>query len=59
MIDVFLASILAAVGQLGILASVQAEPGALFFAAVLICTLFATDIYKSRLIWQFEGSRLA
>lgn len=58
MIDVFLASILAAVGQLGILANVQAEPGGLFFAAVLICTLFATDIYKSRLIWQSEGSRL-
>ncbi len=52
MIDVFLLSILAAVGQLGILASVQAEPGALFFAAVLVCTLFAADIYKPRMIWQ-------
>ena len=59
MIDVFLASILAAVGQLGILASVQPEPGGLFFAAVLICTLLATDIYKSRMIWQCEESSLA
>ena len=51
MIDVFLGSILVAVGQLGILAGVQAEPGAFFFAAVLVCSLFATDIYKTRLIW--------
>jgi uncharacterized paraquat-inducible protein A len=42
---------LVAVGQLGILAGVQAEPGAFFFAAVLVCSLFATDIYKTRLIW--------
>jgi paraquat-inducible protein A len=52
MIDVFLGSVLVAVGQLGALANVQAEPGAFFFAAVLVCSLFATDIYKTRLIWQ-------
>lgn len=54
MVDVFLLSILAAVGQLGILASVQAEPGAFFFAAVLVCTLFASESYNSRMIWQNE-----
>ena len=59
MIDVFLASILAAVGQLGMLASVQIEPGALFFAAVLVCTLMATDAYKTRMIWEPEESRWA
>jgi paraquat-inducible protein A len=52
MIDLFLLSILVAVGQLGILASVQAEPGALFFAAVLVLTLVATEIYEPRFIWQ-------
>jgi len=52
MVDVFLLSILAAVGQLGVLASVRAEPGGLFFAALLVCTLFASESYKSRLIWQ-------
>jgi paraquat-inducible protein A len=55
MVDVFLLSILAAVGQLGVLASVQAEPGGLFFAAVLVCTLFASESYNSRLIWQTKG----
>lgn len=52
MIDVFLLSILAAVGQLGVFASIRAEPGALFFSAVLVCTLFASESYKPRLIWQ-------
>jgi len=52
MIDVFLLSILVAVGQLGILASVQSEVGALFFAAMIICTLYAADIYKTHMIWQ-------
>jgi len=52
MVDVFLLSILVAVGQLGAMASVRAEPGALFFAAVLVSTLFASESYKPRLIWQ-------
>ena len=52
MVDIFLLSILVAVGQLGVLASVQAESGALFFAAMIICTLYAADIYKTHMIWQ-------
>lgn len=52
MVDIFLLSVLVAVGQLGVLASVRAEPGAFFFAAVLVCTIFATESYKPRLIWQ-------
>ncbi len=52
MIDVFLLSILVAVGQLGILASVQSEVGALFFAAMIICTLYAADVYKTHMIWR-------
>lgn len=59
MIDIFLLSILVAVGQLGILASVQAEPGALFFAAVLICTIAATEIYRPQLIWRTKERILA
>jgi paraquat-inducible protein A len=52
MVDLFLLSILVAVGQLGILASVQSEVGALFFAAMIICTLYAADVYKTHMIWQ-------
>jgi paraquat-inducible protein A len=54
MVDIFLLSVLVAVGQLGSLASVQAEPGALFFAAVLACTLFAAANYDVRMIWREE-----
>ena len=56
MVDVFLLSVLVAVGQLGVLASVRAEPGAFFFAAVLVCTLFASESYKPRMIWQTKES---
>lgn len=52
MIDIFLLSVLAAVGQLGILASVQPQPGMIFFTAVLLCTLFAADLYEPRMIWR-------
>lgn len=52
MIDIFLLSVIAAVGQLGALASVHAEPGALFFAAVLICNVFSYEFYKTSWIWE-------
>jgi paraquat-inducible protein A len=54
MIDIYLLAILAAVGQLGVLASVQAEVGGFFFAAMLLCTIFATDLYKPEMIWNNE-----
>lgn len=54
MVDIFLLSVLVAVGQLGTLASVQSEHGATFFAAVLVCTLFAAANYDVRMIWR-EG----
>ena len=52
MIDIFLLSILTAVGQLGVLASVVPEKGAFFYAGMLVCSILAVDIYKPRLIWQ-------
>lgn len=56
MIDIFLLSIIAAVGQLGMLASVHAEPGALFFSAVLLCNIFSYELYRPQWIWQNEIS---
>lgn len=52
MIDIFLLSVLAAVGQLGIMASVEPQPGVVFFALVLLSTLFAADFYQPRMIWK-------
>jgi paraquat-inducible protein A len=51
MVDLFLLAVLASVGQLGALAGVRAEPGCLMFAAVVVCTLLAAEIYQPRLIW--------
>lgn len=55
MVDIFLLSVLVAVGQLGSLASVEAKPGAIFFAAVLVCTLFAAFNYDVRMIWRGQN----
>jgi paraquat-inducible protein A len=55
MIDIFLLSVLAAVGQLGALGSVTAEPGAIYFCIVMISCLLAAEIYKPRLIWESSG----
>ena len=54
MVDIFLLSVLVAVGQLGSLASVETKPGAVFFAAVMVCTIFAALSYDVRLIWREE-----
>lgn len=54
MVDIFLLSVLVAVGQLGVFASVKAEPGALFFAAVMVCTIAASLNYDIHRIWQEE-----
>lgn len=52
MMDIFLLSIIAAVGQLGILASIHAEPGSLFFSGVLLCNVFACKLYAPQWIWR-------
>lgn len=52
MVDIFLLSVLVAVGQLGSLASVRTEPGALFFAGVMVFTLMAAANYSPRMIWK-------
>jgi paraquat-inducible protein A len=57
MIDIFLLSVLAAVGQLGALASVTAESGAIFFCIVMVTCLLAAEIYKPRLIWETPTNR--
>ncbi len=52
MIDIFLLSVLTAVGQLGVLASVQPREGAFFFCALILSTYFSAEVYKPHLIWQ-------
>ena len=56
MVDIFVVTILVALVKLGALASIQAQPGAVFFCAVVIITLFAAMSFDPRLIWDTEES---
>jgi paraquat-inducible protein A len=57
MVDIFAVTIMVALLQLGKLASVQAGPGAFFFAAVVVITMAATRSFDPRLIWDAMEQR--
>lgn len=52
MLDVFVATYVVALIQLQPLMSVAPGPGVLFFAAVVILTIFAAESFDPRLIWD-------
>ncbi len=52
MLDIFVVTILVAMVQLGALANIKAGPGALYFAAVVVITMFAAETFDPRLIWD-------
>ena len=54
MVDIFVVTILVALVHLGGLATIHAGPGALFFGAVVVITIFAAMTFDPRLIWDTE-----
>jgi paraquat-inducible protein A len=52
MLDIFVIGILVALVQLKGLATIDAGPGALAFAAVVVLTLFAARSFDPRLLWD-------
>ncbi len=54
MVDIFVVTILVAVVHLGGLATIHAGPGAIFFGAVVVITMFAAMNFDPRLIWDAE-----
>ena len=52
MLDVFLVAFLAGAVQFGALASVHAAPGIIAFAAAVVLTVFATETFDPRLLWD-------
>jgi paraquat-inducible protein A len=52
MLDVYVVSILVALVALGAFASIEAGPGAVFFASVVVTTMFAAMSFDPRLIWD-------
>jgi len=55
-IDVFMISILTSLVQFGTLTRVEAEPGAVAFAAVVLLTMLASRAFDSRLMWDLVES---
>jgi paraquat-inducible protein A len=56
MIDIFVVTILVALVSMGSLATIYAGPGAIFFGAVVVITMFAAMSFDPRLIWDTEES---
>jgi paraquat-inducible protein A len=52
MLDIYVVAILAALVQIGALATVNAGPGALAFGAVVVLTMFSAMEFDPRLIWD-------
>jgi len=52
MLDIFLIGILVSLVKLDVIATIEVEPGASYFAAVVILTLFAAHSFEPRLIWD-------
>ncbi|HHP7234264.1 MAG TPA: paraquat-inducible protein A [Desulfobacterales bacterium] len=55
MLDVFVVAILVALVNLGELAKISAGSGAVYFAAVVVITMFAALTFDPRLIWDREN----
>lgn len=52
MVDIYVVTILVALVQLGNLATIEAGWGAVYFAAVVILTMFAAMSFEPRLMWD-------
>lgn len=56
MVDIYVVTILVALVSLGALASIEAQPGAVFFGAVVVLTMIAAESFDPRLIWDRAGA---
>jgi paraquat-inducible protein A len=56
-IDVFMISLLVALVQFGVLATVEVKAGAAAFAAVVVITMFAAEAFDPRLMWDAVEGR--
>ncbi len=56
MLDVFLVAFLTGAVQFGLMASVRPEPGVIAFAAAVVLTIFATESFDPRLLWDSDAN---
>ncbi|KJS29422.1 MAG: paraquat-inducible protein A [Desulfatitalea sp. BRH_c12] len=58
MVDIYVVTVMVALMNLGVLASVEAGWGAFYFGAVVVITMFAVRSFDPRLIWdEMENQR--
>jgi len=57
MVDIFVITVLVALVRMGALASVEAGPGGIYFAAVVVITMLAANSFDPRLIWDAAEER--
>ncbi len=55
MVDIFVVALLAALVNVGALATIEPGTGAIAFTAVVILTIFSAMSFDSRLIWDNQG----
>ncbi len=56
MVDIYVITLLVALVHLGNLATIYAGPGAVFFGAVVVITLFAAKSFDPRILWDIKES---
>lgn len=52
MVDIYVVTILVALVKLGIFVNIDAGPAAVYFAAVVVISMFAAESFDPRLIWD-------
>jgi paraquat-inducible protein A len=52
MVDIYVVTIMVALVQLGALATIEAQPGALYFGGVVVLSMLAAESFDPRLIWD-------
>jgi paraquat-inducible protein A len=57
MVDIYVVTILVALVKLGALATIEAGPGAIYFAAVVVITIFAAQRFDPGLIWDVREEK--
>ena len=54
MVDIYVVTILVALVKMGAMATIEAGPAAVYFAAVVVITMFAAESFDPRLIWDVK-----
>ena len=52
MVDIYVVTLMVAIVKIGAIATIEAGPAAVYFAAVVVLTMLAAMSFDPRLIWD-------